>query len=256
MTKRQLVESAIWESVKLSPINEVIIEDNWVQLTTPGAPTPVMNGVFRCEIKNEDIETRILQTIRQYKQKGLPFRWKTCESSKPVNINELLIKHGLTLKDRLWGLFAHPDQIQLSPNPDVEIKELNMDLKKDWLVVQAIAWNVPPEGISFIDKNFHQEFDLIEKGKAKAFLAYYKGKPVASAGLLLQANYGYLVGAATAPAARKLGVYRSLMKRRLDYLESKKLPAVIHCIWNTSAPICLKLGFEKICEINSFELAN
>jgi hypothetical protein len=91
------------------------------------------------------------------------------------------MKHGLVLKDRLWGLFAKPNQIQITPNHEIEIKELTMDLKKDWMVVQSTAWNVPPQGISFIDKNFHKEFDLIERGEAKAFIAYYKSEPVASA---------------------------------------------------------------------------
>ncbi len=252
---KSIVERAIWENVKASSINEIVVSENWVQLTTPDAPHPVMNGVFRCELESDIAEAKILETISGYKNKGLPFRWKTCDSSKPANLNELLVKHGLALKDRLYGLIANPRSLQIEGATDVEVKELSPDMKSDWLQVQAEAWNVPPQGISFIDRNFRKEFELIEQGKSKAYIAYYQGRPVASAGLLLHKDYGYLVGAATAPAYRKKGVYRSLMKKRVDLLRALDVAAVIHCVWNTSAPICLKLGFEKVCEINSFELA-
>jgi ribosomal protein S18 acetylase RimI-like enzyme len=159
----------------------------------------------------------------------------------------------LHLKDELWGLIALPGQLSFESNPQVEIKELARELKADWLIVQASAWGVPLEGINFIDKYFEKEFVLIDTGKAQAFIAYIEGKPVASAGLLLHDDYGYLVGAATAPSYRGQGVYRSLLRTRLDILNKKNLPAVIHCVSNTSAPICLKLGFEKVCQINSFE---
>jgi N-acetylglutamate synthase-like GNAT family acetyltransferase len=58
------------------------------------------------------------------------------------------------------------------------------------------------------------------------------------------------------PDARKQGIYRTLLAYRLELIKKENLPAIIHCLETTSAPICLKLGFEKICEIYGFELKN
>jgi predicted acetyltransferase len=63
------------------------------------------------------------------------------------------------------------------------------------------------------------------------------------------------VGAAVDPEVRRQGIYHTLLAHRLREIKRRELPAVIHCLENTSAPICLKLGFEKVCEIYSFEPA-
>lgn len=251
---KNFVERAIWENVNPTAFNEVVINDKWVQIISPTAPTPHLNGVYRSELESDHAEAKIIETIYKYKSKGLPFRWKTCDSSTPANLNDLLIKHGLVLKDRLFGLMADPESLRINEVNGVEVKELSLEMKQDWLQVQAEAWNVPPQGIAYIDKNFLNEFEKIQQGKAKAYIAYYENRPVASAGLILNKDYGLLVGAATSTNYRNKGIYRSLLKKRVDLLKTLNIPVVIHCLWNTSAPICLKLGFEKVCEINSFEL--
>jgi len=166
-------------------------------------------------------------------------------------------RNSLTQRDGvegwLFGLIAPARSLTIEPNPEVTVRELVPELKEDWLRVQSSAWSVPPAGIEFLNQNFEREFESLKQDKQKFFLAYFDGKPVASAGLLFQQDYGYLVGAATESAYRGKGVYRSLLQKRIELLNARELPAVIHGIWNTSAPICLRLGFEKVCEIHSFE---
>lgn len=250
--KVKLVHRAIWENVRRSSKNEVVVSDQWVQLTTPGAPTPVMNGVFRCEIESDRAEEHVRKTIAAYREKGLPFRWKTCESTKPVNIESLLKDNGLQLKDLLFGVIALPGHIELPENLNVNIRPLSPELKEDWITIQRNAWKVPQQGLDYIRKNFENESQRIDKNNI-AYLAYVDGVPVASAGLLIHKDYVFLVGAATAPDYRGKGVYKALLRERILKANELNLPVVNHCVSNTSAPICLKLGFEKVCEIKSYE---
>jgi len=251
-SKLEIVVRALWDGVVPNPDNQVVIEPRWVQQTTPNAPTAFLNGVYRCEVDDGSILGRISATIEHYRKLNLPFRWKVAPSSKPSHLKSLLIEHGLIHKETLYGLVALPGQLSIPQNPAVKIEILSLANLEDWLKVQAIAWNVPPPGIAHIRRTTTQ---AIESGDQTYlnFIAYHGGQPVASAALRFYDDCALLMGAAVNPDMRKIGIYRTLLSHRLKIIEERRLPAVIHCLENTSAPICLKLGFEKICEIQSFE---
>ena len=109
--------------------------------------------------------------------------------------------------------------------------------------------------IEYLKKQVSKTLDHNTKNELN-FIAYYNQKPVASAAVRILTDYAFLVGAAVNLEERKKGIYSTLLSHRLDIIKNLNLPAIIHCLENTSAPICLKLGFEKICEIESYELKN
>lgn len=84
-------------------------------------------------------------------------------------------------------------------------------------------------------------------------IAYMDNIPAGSAAMRIADDYVYLMGGAVNEDFRNQGVYRTLTAHRLNRIAKLELPAVIHCLEKTSAPIGLKLGFEKICEIHSYE---
>lgn len=95
----------------------------------------------------------------------------------------------------------------------------------------------------------------LQKGPYENYIAYLNDEPVGSAGLRYYSDYAYLVGAVVLPRFRKKGIYKSLLAHRVQLIKKKGLAIVNHCLENTSAPICLKLGFEKVVKIESFENA-
>jgi hypothetical protein len=246
------VERALWEGVAPKPDNEAVIEPGWVQQTHPKAPTAFMNGVYRCELDDASAPDRVRRAVAHFRELKLPFRWKVCPSTRPINIPSLLEAEGLALKETLYGLIAEPGQLSFPVNPHVKVEALRLENLEDWLQVQATAWNVPPPGITYIRNSMTESLKQNDQA-GRNFLAYLEGKPVASAAFRYFSGYAFLQGGAVNPDARRQGVYRSLLAHRLELVGKAGLPAVVHCLENTSAPICLKLGFEKICEIQSYE---
>ncbi|MGZ6480597.1 MAG: GNAT family N-acetyltransferase, partial [Bdellovibrionales bacterium] len=118
--------------------------------------------------------------------------------------------------------------------------------------VQAKAWSVPPQGIAYQRKAMTEGLSRRDS-PYENYVAYLDGQPVGSAALRIAKDYVYLMGGAVNEAKRHQGVYRSLTAHRLERIAELGLPAVIQCLEKTSAPICLKLGFEKVCEIESYE---
>lgn len=250
--KLSFVEKAISVQVKQNDHNEVQIENDWVQVTTPNAPVPYLNGVLKCSLPVKEAEERISKAIAHYKSLKLPFRFKISPSSRPENLSSILLEHNMEKKETLYGLYADPNDLNVPQNPNVEIRPLSFLTLEDWLIVQTSAWGVPPQGIDYLRKQITQTLEADTKSSLD-FIAYFNQRPVASAAVRILNDYALLVGAAVNPEERKKGIYCSLLAHRLEIIKNLNLPAIIHCLENTSAPICLKLGFEKICEIYSFE---
>lgn len=250
-----LVEDAISIQVQKNNQNEVIIEDNWIQVTTPNAPVTHLNGILKCSLDYQEAEEKIIKALAHYKNFGLPFQFKISPSSLPKNLSSILIKYGLQASETLYGLYADPKIINISHNPNIEIKLLDLSTLEDWLNIQASAWGTAPQGIEYLRKQIKEAIESNTR-KGVSFIAYVDKRPVANAGLRIFDKYALLAGAAVIPDLRKQGIYRALLAHRLEIIKKENLPAIIHCRESTSAPICLKLGFEKICEIYGFEFTN
>ena len=252
--KLNLVERALWEGVEKRPDNQVIADDQLVMQIAPRAPA-FLNGIYRCNLDDDIAEQRILETIKTFRNENLPFRWKISPSSRPTGLPALLLKHGLHHKETLFGLIAEPSALTIPINPNVHIESLNSDTLEDWLTVQQTAWNVPPPGIAHLREKRKEALANNDRTYLN-FIAYVENQPVASAAVRFFTHYAFLMGAAVKTDYSGQGVYRSLLSHRLNIIQTKGLPAVIHCLEHTSAPICMKLGFEKICEIQSFETSH
>lgn len=261
--KIEMVQRATWESITPRPKTNTIIQPDWVQITTPGVPAPHMNGVYRCErpaLTDTDTAKLVTSTIEHYRSQGSNFRWKICETTRPANIDLHLKDAGMILKDLLYGFYvdtsiSYPKLESPTPH-EIKFRELSLETLEDWLEVQRTAWGVPPQGIEFLRRQVPQELTGIA---ATSFvpIAYWNGHPVAAGSLQRfpgVTDYTYLAGAAVAPEYRGRGVYRAHLAERIRRSRDLGLPVVIHCVSTTSAPICAALGFEKVCEIESYEL--
>lgn len=253
--KLKLVERPTWELLRPDGMNEIEMSNSWVQVTTPHAPVSYLNGVLRIELSEEEAQKRVAKAIEHFRDLNVGYRIKICPSSRPLNLKQILIDNGLVLRDTLYAFYVDPENITFSQNPDVTIKLLNEETLEDWLKVQQTAWGVPAPGLDYLRQQKLMEFED-EDSTEQSFIAYLEGSPVAASAIRFFNDYAYLMGSAVNPDKRGLGIYRSLVKHRLELLKSKKIPGVIHCLEKSSAPICMNLGFEKVCEIYSFEPAS
>jgi hypothetical protein len=82
------------------------------------------------------------------------------------------------------------------------------------------------------------------------------GECVATAGLVLHADFGYFIGGQVNERARGRGLYRGLVAARLAFLHARGMGyAVTNAYAATSAPILEHLGFETLFEATSWSFA-
>lgn len=252
--KIQLINKAVWESITDLPNNVIESTDDWFQVTTNQNPSPHMNGIYRCQkddLNELQLNEMVLEVVRYYKDMNYNFRWKVSSTSSPKGLSDVLVKNGMILKDLLYGFLILPSEFNVSSKREkIDIQKLNSSNFEDWLLIQEKGWGVSSEGI----KQLRSNSELVISKNSHTYISYYLGKPAGAAGLLMMKDYAYMLGGVVTPEFRRKGLYRALIDARFADLSLEGLPAVFHCVSNTSAPIIQNMGFEKICEIESFEL--
>jgi GNAT superfamily N-acetyltransferase len=250
--KISLVTRAVYEGIFKKLENEVIATNTWTQVTTPMARTPFKNAVYNSVMSEESASQRIEETIAHYQSRNLPFRWLISPHSEPGNLSEKLVSRGFKLNDQLEGLYAEPGNLNIEVHPEVKVSLVTLENLEDWMSVQEHAWKIPEPGLRFMRAEMQQVLSNSER-RSNDYIAYLHGQPVGAGRVSFYRDYAFLTGAAVRPEARLKGVYRTLLDARVREIQARGVNSiVIHCLKDTSAPICMKLGFEKVCEIQSY----
>ena len=150
------------------------------------------------------------------------------------------------MKDLLFGFCVMPNEmLDLNIDDSLEVHPMISENFEDWLTVQKYGWDVSQK----IIENFRENKNFTIDRNRNTFISYKNNKPGGAASYVQKKDYAFMLGGAVIPEFRNMGMYRALINERFRSLRSTQTPAIFHCVSNTSAPILMKLGFKKICEI-------
>ena len=101
---------------------------------------------------------------------------------------------------------------------------------------------------------YFEEYQQTKDRSTISVVATIDGRVAGAASAMLSDRGLFLIGGATAPWARRQGVYRALVGARWRYAVARGTPALtIHARRDTSAPILRRLGFEEVCAMRHLE---
>jgi GNAT superfamily N-acetyltransferase len=177
-------------------------------------------------------------------------------NTEPANLADYLLQHGATLKDRHFGMVFPVDQdLNVEIDPLVEVREVDLKGTTDEIADMIDrAWGMPK---GFAKKGV-DELRKHDEGTVHApriFVAFHNGQPAAFSAMDLYDDLPVIriAGGATDPAYRGKGLYKAMVKARLEAARKyRKSHLVVQAIVDTSAPILKRLGFREICTINKY----
>lgn len=215
---------------------------------------PMVNMVTSTTLNPENVDDAIRTVCEYFAEKRKAFGWVAGSSAKPVDLGTRLARAGLKKVFDAAGMAPTDLSVQFRVNPAVEIREATPDDVAVASETMAEAFPAPKEVVHFM---YEVLFRDRERQKTRIYLAYLDGVegPVAcsSMGFVPGKPIVHLRGAATHKKHRGRGIYTSLLARRLvDAREAGAVAAVIQAILTTSAPICRRLGFTEVCDLQFY----
>lgn len=257
--KQNLVElSNRFPMAEDSDETQVVHRDDWVQLTSPTSKSWFMNQVKHSQIEPGAVDATIKETLENYKASGVNFSWSVGPSTQPENMGEKLVANGFVQKETTIGMIIDSDVAE-SWAGDSRISHACLDNEnfEGFVQTQIEGWDISASAADWL----RQKKESVLAGESKMLrtvLSFYDGKPAgAAAYMLVDGRTMHLIGGSVSKYFRGKGIYRDSVRHRLLLAKEFGIPYVtVHCIEDTSAPICKKMGFEPVCKFYRYASPN
>ena len=213
---------------------------------------PFVSLVGCARLTADNVEAVTQEVFARFSKQDKAFGWIVGPNSTPPKLAQVLEGCGMEKALELAGMVYDRMNVPISANPDVIIREVTAD-------DIDTASTLLSEAIGFTQEGGRATVTALALSnsplKRRAYLAYLadRAEPVAYASMVYLPNQPIVVlyCAGTLEEARGCGVYTSLVSRRLaDACRDGAQAAVIQAVRDSSAPICRKLGFVELCNLD------
>ena len=215
-----------------------------------------LNVVGLADLEEQNCKEVIDSIIKIYGKENKVFGWLVGPTSRPKNISGLLIDRGFKKVQELStsGMILEDLGVNISTNDEYEIRKVDEEEfdRNISLITTSFGMGLTEDVARVVMAMYKSQ-----GRNSYLYLAYDRGneKPVAFAASIMDKinDLVILLGAGTLPEYRGKGIYSSLVARRLEDAKSAGVhAAIIQAVKHTSAPICAKLGFSTVCEIDFY----
>ncbi len=215
-----------------------------------------LNCVGLSKLSGESAEVVIRKVIACYSERKKNFTWLVGPSSSPHNLGSLLEKNGLIKIPQVCmsGMYAHLKELKVKGNEDVRVEKKPISKITEYadLLASAYGFGESVEAFAIRSKL------IVHSGDGgNLYLAFLENKdnPVAYGVSIYYEKEKVVIlqGSGTVGAFRRKGIYTKLVAARIaDACDMGMETAVIQAINSTSMPICQKIGFQKISDIDLY----
>lgn len=215
-----------------------------------------LNCVGLSKLSGESAEDVIRKVIACYSERKKNFTWLVGPSSSPHNLGSLLEKNGLIKIPQVCmsGMYAHLKELKVKGNEDVTVEKKPISKITEYADLLASAYGFGESVGAFAIRSKL----IVHSGDGgNLYLAFLENKdnPVAYGVSVYYEKEKVVIlqGSGTVGAFRRKGIYTKLVAARIaDACDMGMETAVIQAINSTSMPICQKIGFQKISDIDLY----
>jgi GNAT superfamily N-acetyltransferase len=251
-TKIWATEITWAEGAWKAPDSQVIDRPDWYQVTTPSIPIVIYNGVYRSIMEADQADRIIDEVFDHYRSLNLPFRWTVGPSARPLDLAERLQKRGMEVFARTVGMVIPSDAPMPPTRPGVTVEQVTPETVLDWAKASAGGWGISPESVQNIAADMRGQMERYGENLLLV-LSRYEGEPAGAGILQFIRGIGWLKGTAVRPEFRGRGCYQAMVAWRLAKMRERGVEwGAIQATVGTSEPICRRLGFEEVCQIDIY----
>lgn len=214
----------------------------------------MVNMITSTDLTQECADDTIRVARDHFRAQHKAFGWIVGPSATPADLGTRLEAAGLTKAFDAAGMALMDLDTHFRVNPALRIREVTPAEVAVASEAMTEAFPAPREVVEFM---YRVLFRDRERLRTRIYLAFLDGvdAPVgcSSMGFVPDRPIVHLRGAATNKEYRGRGIYSSLLARRVsDARKDGAEAAVIQAMVTTSAPICRRLGFTEVCDLQFY----
>jgi ribosomal protein S18 acetylase RimI-like enzyme len=201
-----------------------------------GRASWLLNGVIRARFAPGGAAARTGALLDALRRRGAPFAWWTGPGTRPFDLGERLVAHGLRRELAAPGMVADLRALPAPAPPPGAVVERVRD------AAGLEAWHDGGRSPLF---EAHLALGLGEDAPLRHYVGFLEGRPVAKASLFLSAESAGLYNVSVAPADRRRGLGTAVALAPL--LDARRLGYTVGVLSATPMAIGLyrRLGFRE-----------
>lgn len=221
-----------------------------------------VNHVGLAQLNEKNVDSTVQKVIEFFKSEKKSFSWIIGPGSEPKDLPSILEKHGFYHMEEMteYGMVLSTESEMNDITGKFSIEEVRIEDLGNYLdlMVESFGFGMNRESAMSIVMliNAINSTDKYN-GQVKAYLAKENdtGKQVGFCYMTMDRDkkYAILDGSGVIPSYRRRGIYRAMISRRSHEARENGIKyLIIHAMKNTSAGICEKVGFKKICQMDFY----
>lgn len=208
------------------------------------------NFIGAARLTPENADKTIQQVYDLFASQNRTFGWMLDSDSTPDDLAQRLQKKGLKKIGSYAGMVLTDMDIEIKTNPAIIIRKAELTDLPD---IEALM----EEGFGTGDDNSAEYEYSLSQPDHFFYLAYVEGvKQAVALGRMFyfpDTSVVVMQDAVTSAPYRGLGIYSSLMAKRIEIAKHDGMQAaVMQADRTSSAPICAKIGFQEISNLDFY----
>jgi predicted GNAT family acetyltransferase len=224
-------------------------------LTWVESPVPLgaFNGVLATALADGEADAAIAAITARFRARRTPMYWWATPSTRPRDLAQRLIAHGLAFAGTDVGMAAVLDGIEARPPPP----GVTIERVRDAATMRA--WlHAFGQGFGLTDTVLEVYSGVVtgappDRHPAGSFyLARLDSEPVGTAGLFRDAGVANVVQVCTVPSARRRGIGDAVTRAALEDARAAGYRVAVLRASESGAPLYARMGFARYCTLDAY----
>lgn len=219
-----------------------------------GLPFELGNGVVRAAFTTADVDAKIEEVTRHFKERNVPAAWLVGPSSQPADLGSHLEAAGWIRDDEAPGMAI--DLLALREDnplpPALVIKEVSDgEMLKQWIRTMTVGSGIP-DSVQNILLDLCARYGFVRVPSVSYYLGLLDGEPVATSLLFMAGGVAGIYDVATLPDARGRGIGTALTVAPLLAARAKGYRSGILQSTQMGLNVYRRLGFQEYCSFGFY----